>query len=147
MKYNTAGKLFQRGGLTNAQLDTLSNWYSPEAKYIHIIRQDDDADPKLGLALSFEFDEENGEYPYTPARAVMQLKDFGWGGLEFSERDTLNYTGMSNDVSDDIQIEIDGFEGGIVYGHFSGLLLSGAGKMAPIEDGAFQMRVYRIKSK
>lgn len=134
---------YPRAGYSNAQLDTMSNYFDPENGYVEIIRQDDPVSPALGLAIGFEFDETNGEYPYTPARAIMQLKDFGWGGVEFSRRDTLNYTGVSNDVSEDIQIEVDGFARDTIWGRFSGVLVSGAGVMATIENGYFRVRVHR----
>lgn len=134
---------YPRAGYTNAQLDTMSNNFDPGKSYVEIIRQDDPVSPALGLALGFEFDETNGEYPYTPARAIMQLKDFGWGGVEFSRRDTLNYTGVSNDVSEDIQIEVDGFASDTIWGRFSGVLVSGAGVMATLEDGHFRVRIHR----
>ena len=93
----------------------------------------------------FEFDEENGDYPYTPAFAVLQLKDFGWGGVEFDTRDTCNYTGVSNAVSDDLLIEIDDYRNDTIFGRFSGLLLSGAGGMAPLDSGHFAVRVYHVR--
>ena len=133
----------QRGGLTNRDLDTLSNWYSPTRRYVEIIRQEDSAQPRYGIALGFEFDETNGEYPYTPAHAKIQVKDFSWGGVEFSQADTLNYTGVSNDVSEDFQVEVLGFRNDTIFGQFSGLLLSGAGPMAVIDSGYFRVRVYR----
>lgn len=133
----------QRGGITAAALDSLSNIFYLDRQYIEIIRQDDAYRPTLGLALGFEFDETNGEYPYTPAHAVLQLKDFGWGGVEFSRRDTSNYTGVSDSVSDDITVEVDTFYRDTIIGRFSGLLLSGAGPMTPIEEGTFRVRVYR----
>ncbi|MCC7506943.1 MAG: hypothetical protein IT259_16680 [Saprospiraceae bacterium] len=110
---------------------------------MEIVRQDAPYNPRLGLALGFEFDEKNGEYPDTPAYAVMQLKDLGWGGVEFSTVDTLNYTGVSNNVSDDIFIEVDTFYRDTIVGRFSGLLLSGAGAMMPIDSGHFKVRLYR----
>lgn len=134
-----------RGQRVVAKMDTLSNWYDPAKKYVEIVRQDHPTRPTLGIALGFEFDERNGEYPYTPSRAVLQLKDFGWGGVEFSYRDTLNYTGISNEVSDDLQIEIEAYRNDTIYGHFSGLLLSGAGPMGSIEKGKFAVKVYRIE--
>ena len=134
---------YPRAGYSNAELDTMSNNFDPDKGYVEINRQDDPVSPALGLALGFEFDETNGEYPYTPARAIMQLKDFGWGGVEFSRRDTLNYTGVSNDVSEDIQIEVDGFARDTIWGRFSGVLVSGAGVMATIENGHFRVRVHR----
>lgn len=139
------GVYFPRGRFAKARLDTLSSWFDPDADYIEIIRQDDPLAPTVGVALGFEFDEENGDYPYTPARAVMQLKDFGWGGVEFSARDTMNYTGVSNEVSDDLMIEIDGFANDTIWGRFSGVLVSGAGSMAGIEDGRFRVKIYRVR--
>ncbi len=136
-------KMRQKGGLTDAQLDTLSHVLYTSRQYVEIVRQDAPYNPRLGLALGFEFDEKNGEYPYTPAYAVMQLKDFGWGGVEFSTVDTLNYTGVSNNVSDDIFIEVDTFYRDTIVGRFSGLLLSGAGAMMPIDSGHFKVRLYR----
>lgn len=133
----------QRGGLTNRDLDTLSNWYSPSRQYVEIIRQEDSAQPRYGIALGFEFDEANGEYPYTPVHAKLQLKDFSWGGVEFSQADTLNYTGVSNEVSEDLLVEVFGFRNDTIFGQFSGLLLSGAGPMAQVDSGYFRVRVYR----
>jgi hypothetical protein len=133
----------QRGGLTNRDLDTLSNWYSPSRQYVEIIRQEDSVQPRYGIALGFEFDETNGEYPYTPVHAKLQLKDFSWGGVEFSQADTLNYTGVSNEVSEDLLVEVLGFRNDTIFGQFSGLLLSGAGPMAQVDSGYFRVRVYR----
>jgi hypothetical protein len=124
------------------RLDTLSNWYDVEKNYVEIIRQDDPARPTIGIALGFEFDAENGDYPYTPERAVLQLKDFAWGGVEFSRNDTSNYTGVSDRISDDLTVEIDTFYRDTIVGRFSGLLLSGAGKMAWVEEGRFKVRVF-----
>ncbi len=140
---NGGGHYFPRGRLDNAQLDTLSNWFDPQRHYVEIIRQDDSVHPGLGLALGFEFDETNGDYPYTPEQAVLELKDFGWGGVAFSARDTLNYTGVSNAVSNDLTVEIDSFQRDTIYGRFSGLLLSGAGPMASLDNGRFVVRLYR----
>lgn len=121
----------------------LGNWYDAEQHYVEIIRQDHASSPRWGLALGFEFNAEAGEYPYHPAHAVMQLKDFGWGGLQFGRGDTCNYTGVLNDFSEDLSIRIDTFSNDTIYGRFSGLLLSGAGSMASIEDGYFRVRLYR----
>lgn len=134
----------QRGGLRGPALDTLSNWFSAAQQYVEIIRQDDPMAPHFGIALGFEFDETNGEYPYTPAFAKIQVKDFRWGGVEFSLSDTLNYTGVSNEVSDDLTIEVDGFQNDTIFGRFYGLLLSGAGPMSPVDSGYFKARVYRV---
>jgi hypothetical protein len=127
----------------NACLDTLCNRYQAAKHYVELIRQDDGLHPTTGLALGFEFDESNGEYPYTPSYAVLQFKDFRWGGLEFSRQDTCNYTGLSDKVSDDLQIEIDSFINNTIYGRFSGLLLNGAGGMAVLDSGFFRIFLYR----
>lgn len=132
-----------RGKFSDKKLDTLSNWFDAEKNYVEIIRQDHPVRPTIGVALGFEFDEENGEYPYTPAFAVLQLKDFGWGGVEFSSRDTMNYTGVSNAVSNDLTVEVLGFQNDTIIGRFSGLLLSGAGPMASLDSGSFRVRLYR----
>jgi hypothetical protein len=136
---------FPRAQPNNARLDTLSNWYNPASNYVEIIRQDDPFDPGMGLAMGFEFDEEIEEYPFTPAHAVLQLKNFHWGGIEFSSRDTMNFTGVNNHVSSDLMIEVDGYRNDTIWGRFSGLLVSGAGPMASIEEGRFRVRVYRVK--
>lgn len=126
-----------------ALLDTLSNCYYVAEQYVEIVRQDDPRRPQIGLALGFEFDENNGDYPYTPARAVLQLKNFGWGGVEFASNDTLNYTGLSNEVSDDLDIQVDAYRNDTIIGHFSGMLLNGAGGLAGLEAGRFAVRVYK----
>jgi len=135
----------QRMQCNNRCLDTLSNRYLTTKQYVEIIRQDDPIRPHWGIALGFEFDENNGDYPYSPEFAVVQLKDFGWGGVEFSRRDTSNYTGVSNAVSDDVTIEVDSFYNDTIYGRFSGLLLSGAGPMAAVDSGAFKVFLYRVQ--
>lgn len=142
MRKGKAGFL-PKGNFSDKKLDTLSNWFDTEKKYVEIIRQDNPAQPTVGVAFGFEFDETNGEYPYTPEFVVFQLKDFGWGGVEFSNRDTMNYTGVSNAVSDDITLEVLGFQNDTITGQFSGVLLSGAGTMTEIEKGTFRVRVYR----
>lgn len=145
MQRNADGRFLLRNELENARMDTLSNWFDPVKQYVEIVRQDNKIHPSLGLALGFEFDEENAEYPYTPAHAVIQLKDFRWGGVEFSVRDTMNYTGVSNQVSDDIQIEVYGFSRDTIWGVFSGALLNGAGQLSLLEGGKFKARLFRKK--
>jgi hypothetical protein len=124
--------------------DTMSNLFFEDRNYIEIIRQSDSTQPRFGIALGFEFEEENGEYPYTPSRSVVQFKDFAYGGVPFENRDTCNYTGVSNEVSNDITIEIDAFENDTITGRFSGLLINGAGKMAAIEEGKFKIHLIRV---
>ncbi len=135
----------QRGGLNNAQLDTLSNRYDPARKYVEIIRQDAPLDPHYGIAIGFEFDAENAQFPYTPAFSKIQFKDFRWGGVEFGLKDTFNFTGVTNTVSDDLTITVEGFKNDTIFGRFSGLLLSGAGTMEPIDSGGFRVLVYRVR--
>ncbi|MBK9336905.1 MAG: hypothetical protein IPM98_10080 [Lewinellaceae bacterium] len=135
----------RRATRTNAQLDTLSNWYSPARKYVEIIRQDHPVRPRFGIALGFEFDEETADYPYTPTFAKLQIKDFAWGGVEFSPADSCNYTGVSNEVSNDLTVQIEGYEKDTIYGRFSGLLLSAAGPMAPLDSGRFRVLVHRVE--
>lgn len=136
-------RVLQRGGVLPASLDTASNYYHTERKYVEIIRQDDPFDPQIGVALGFEFDDTNGEYPYTPEYATIQVKDFTWGGMEFSSSDTLNYTGVSNAVSDDLFVQIADYRQDTIYGWFSGVLLNGSGGMATIDSGYFRVKLYR----
>lgn len=132
-----------RGNYSDKKLDTLSNWFDTKRKYVEIVRQDHPSFPSIGLALGFEFDEKSGEFPYTPEYAVLQFKDFRWGGVEFSPDDTVNYTGVSNAVSDDLSIEVLDFQNDTITGRFSGVLLNGAGAMTAIERGRFKVRIYR----
>jgi hypothetical protein len=139
----TKGKIAQRGGMSQAQLDTASHHFDTNRHYVEIVRQDHATTPQLGIAMGFEFDPEQGDFPYTPAYSVLQLKDFRWGGVEFDINDTLNFTGVTNDVSDDLQVTIEGFDNDTIWGEFSGVLLNGAGQMASIERGWFRVRLYR----
>jgi hypothetical protein len=124
--------------------DTMSNLFFEDRNYVEIIRQSDPTQPRFGIAIGFEFEEANGEYPYTPAKSVVQFKDFAYGGVQFENRDTCNYTGVSNEVSNDITIEIDAFENDTITGRFSGLLINGAGKMAAMEEGKFKIHLIRV---
>jgi|Wag4MinimDraft_19_1082662.scaffolds.fasta_scaffold15563_2 hypothetical protein len=137
------GQLYQRGGISPAELTLSANCYYKNRNYVEIVRQDAAIQPSLGIAIGFEFDEENGEYPYSPSEAVLQIKDFSWGGVEFSALDTLNYTGVSNSVSDDFSLEILSWENDTIIGVFSGLLLNGAGDQAPIDSGYFKVELKR----
>ncbi|MBL7798385.1 MAG: hypothetical protein JNJ90_17955 [Saprospiraceae bacterium] len=135
----------RRAAPTNAQLDTMSNWYSASRRYVEIIRQDHPLQPHYGIALGFEFDAENAEFPYRPENARLQFKDFSWGGVEFSPVDSCNFTGVNNEVSDDLTILVDGYENDTIFGRFSGLLLSAAGPMAQLDSGVFRVFVYRLE--
>lgn len=128
---------------TNARLDTLSNWYSANRQYVEIIRQDHPAQPRYGIALGFVFSDTVRTFPYLPAFARIQLKDFAWGGLEFSSRDSFNYTGVLDDVSDDLTVTVEGFQNDTIFGRFNGLLLSGAGPMTALDSGCFRVRLLR----
>ncbi|MCB0534572.1 MAG: hypothetical protein KDD14_20385 [Saprospiraceae bacterium] len=138
---------YRRGHVrqTNARLDTLSNWLNISQNYVEIIRQDDPLAPHFGMALGFEFDPETETFPVFPALAKLQFKDFSWGGVEFSPRDSSNFTGVSNAISDDLTIQVDGFRNDTIYGRFNGVLLSAAGPMAPIDSGYFRAFVYRVE--
>ncbi|MCB9315964.1 MAG: hypothetical protein H6574_03415 [Lewinellaceae bacterium] len=138
---------YRRGHIrqTNARLDTLSNWLSISQNYAEIIRQDDPLEPHFGIALGFEFDPKTETFPVFPALAKLQFKDFSWGGVEFSPRDSSNFTGVSNTISDDLTIQVDGFQNDTIYGRFNGVLLSAAGPMAPIDSGYFRAFVYRVE--
>jgi len=135
----------RRVSLTNAQLDTLSHWYSPARKYVEIIRQDHPVRPHYGIALGFEFDADVDDFPYSPAHARLQFKDFTWGGVEFSPVDSCNFTGVTNDVSNDLTIFVDDYRNDTIFGRFSGLLLSAAGPMAQVDSGYFQVFLYRVE--
>ena len=126
-----------------AKADTFSNVLYTDKQYVEIIRQDAAFEPMYGIALGFEFDERNGEYPYTPSHAVMQLKNFSYGGVEFSKADTSNYTGVFNDYSADFRIEVDGFEHDSIFGRFQGVLVSGSGEMQLLENGSFKVHLLR----
>lgn len=139
------GQVYQRGGINPHELAVYANCYYPDRNYVEIIRQDRGDQPSLGIALGFEFDESNGEYPYTPSEAVLQIKDFSWGGVEFSALDTVNYTGVSNKVSNDFSLEILSWENDTITGTFSGLLLNGAGDQSPIDSGYFKIGLRRIR--
>lgn len=135
--------VYQRGGLSAAELALTANCYYSDRQYVEIVRQDAAVQPRLGIAIGFEFDESNGEYPYTPAEAVLQIKDFSWGGVEFATLDTFNYTGVSNAVSNDFSLEILSWEQDTITGTFSGLLLNGAGDQAAIDNGYFKIGLKR----
>ena len=139
------GEYFPHSFPDDSTLDTMSNWYNPVSSYVEIIRQDDGLNPAVGLALGFEFDEAIDSFPFTPAMAVLQLKNFNWGGVMFSSRDTMNYTGVFNEVSEDIIVVVDGFQHDTIWGRFSGLLVNGAGTMESLGNGSFKVKVYRVE--
>ncbi|MEQ1746570.1 MAG: hypothetical protein ABMA02_14155 [Saprospiraceae bacterium] len=132
-----------RALMSNAQLDSMSNWYSPARQRVEIVRQDHPVRPLFGVALSFEFDDKNSGYPYFPVSATIQFKDFSWGSVEFSPTDSCNFTGVTNEVSDDLTIQVDGYRNDTIFGRFSGLLLSAAGPMAELDNGQFRVLIYR----
>lgn len=129
---------------SRAKLDTLSNWYSPSRQYVEIIRQDHPTKPHYGLALGFEFREDADTFPYAPAYARVHFKDFTWGGLEFSLADSFNYTGVNNEVSNDLTIRITAFHNDTIEGYFSAVLLSGAGPMLHLDSGTFCVMLRRL---
>ena len=133
----------QRGGLSRFYMDTVASCFYEQSGYVEILRQDNALRPVHGIALGFELDAAVTEFPYRPAAATIQIRDFTWGGVEFSTSDTLNYTGVTNDVSEDLFVEIRSFRNDTISGVFSGVLLSGAGTMALLDSGYFKVRLYR----
>lgn len=125
------------------QRDSSASRYDLQENYVEIIRQDDPVHPHFGLAFGFDFDEDTQSWPYTPVSAVLQWKDFTWGGIEFGATDTLNYTGVNNEVSNDLTVEIDSFVNNTISGRFSGLLINGRGDMDRLDSGYFCVRLYR----
>ncbi len=127
-----------------ARLDTLSNWYSPSRRYVEIIRQDHPVQPLYGLAIGFEFHHSVDSFPYKPAYARAHFKDFSWGGLEFGSADSFNYTGVTNEVSNDLTIRVTAFYQDTIRGVFSAVLLSGAGPMLHLDSGTFCAPLRRL---
>jgi hypothetical protein len=142
MRLNNGG-FGQRGGLARTYMDTVANCYYTNGNFVEILRQDHPKLPINGIALGFEFEADTDTFPYYPTKATIQFRDFTWGGIEFDAADTLNYTGLTNSVSDDVFFEISSFRNDTIEGRFSGLLLSGKGDMAPIDSGYFRVRLYR----
>jgi hypothetical protein len=133
----------QRGGLSRNYLDTIASCFYVTSGFVEILRQDHPFEPTQGIALGFEFDENTPEYPYFPVKGTIQLRNYTWGGVEFSANDSLNYTGLTNAVSDDVFFEIQSFRNDTIEGRFSGLLLSGSGDMGQLDSGYFKVRLYR----
>lgn len=130
-----------------AKYDTVCNVFYEDQYYVEIIRQDDKVNPEVGLAFGFEYDPEYDSLPYTTTRAVMQYKNFKYGGMQFSEQDTFNHTGVVNEFSEDFILTVTAFYNDTIEGNFKGILLNGAGEMTSIEDGQFRVGLYRKKSK
>ena len=114
-----------------------------EQNWVQIVRQDDRWLPNYGLALGFSFDPKVDTFPYHPEKVAIQFKDFLFGGQHFSRRDTANFSGLYNDYSADVKFEVIDFQSDTIVGKFSGVLISGSGKMAYLEDGAFRVRLFR----
>ena len=130
-------------GASRDEIQAASNVYYETDGYVEIIRQDHPYEPRFGIALGFAFDVDTDTFPFYPNYAVLQLKDFTWGGVDFSRDDTLNFTGVTNDVSNDLAIEVTSFQNDTISGHFSGLLLSGGDRMEPIDSGFFRVKLIR----
>jgi hypothetical protein len=131
---------------TNEELDTLCNVFLPKQGRVKIIRQDDGYDPSMGLGLLFQFNPAIDSLPFESPSAKLQIVDFRFGGQRSSEADRANYTGVTNDVSSDLKLIIERFEDDIISGTFSGVLVNGAGGMASIESGRFNVRVFAGKN-
>lgn len=140
---STKNGFSQRGGLSRNYLDTIASCLYTTSGFVEILRQDHPFEPTQGIALGFEFDENTPVYPYLPVKGTIQLRNYTWGGVEFSANDSLNFTGLTNTVSDDVFFEIQSFRNDTIEGRFSGLLLSGSGHMAQLDSGYFKVRLYR----
>ncbi len=131
---------------SNEQLDTLCNIYLGDKKRVKIIRQDDGFDPETGIGLLFQFDPAADSLPYLSPSARLQLVDFRFGGARGTQADRANYTGVTSDVSNDFKLQIEKMTGDTLIGTFTGVLVNGAGGMAQIEDGRFQIRVFSLEN-
>ena len=131
---------------SNEQLDTLCNIFVSEKKRVKIIRQDDGFDPATGIGLLFQYDPAVDSLPFLSPSARLQLVDFRFGGARGAQNDRANYTGVTNDVSSDFKLQIERVAGDTLIGTFTGVLVNGAGGMAPIEDGQFRIRVFSLKN-
>ncbi len=125
--------------------DTMSNWFSPSRGYVEIIRQDHPTNPLYGLALGFEFHDSIHIFPHAPTYVRAHFKDFSWGGKEFSRADSFNYTGLNNDVSNDLSLRVTDFHNDTIRGVFSAVLISGAGPMLHIDSGYFCVLLRRVE--
>lgn len=120
-----------------------SNAYFEDQNWVQIVRQDDFWNPTKGIGIGFSLHDELDSLPYRPDRVAMQFKDFLYGGQHFSQKDTANFSGIFNDINGDLKLEITEFENDTISGTFSGVLLSGSGKMAHLESGKFRIGLHR----
>lgn len=130
---------------TNDELDTLCNVFLESKNRVKIIRQDDGFAPEFGIGLLFSFNPVTDSLPVLVETARLQFNDFRFGGLRASQSDRANFTGVTNSVSSDLKLTIERFDGEFIEGIFSGVLVNGAGGMAPIEEGQFRIRLFRMK--
>jgi hypothetical protein len=120
-----------------------SSLYYHDQNWVQIIRQDDMWNPHFGIGIGFEMHLPFDSLPYRPEKIAIQFKDFQFGGQHFSRKDTANYSGIYNDINGDLKLEITEFEGDTIAGNFSGVLLSGSGRMAHLEAGTFRIGLHR----
>ena len=123
--------------------DTSCNVFFEAENYVEIIRQDDKTQPSFGIAIGFEFSPGLDTLPYEIDQGVMQLKDFKFGGLQFSAQDSFNHTGVVNEFSQDFILIVTAFEKDTIEGTFKGVLLNGAGGLSHIENGQFRVGLMR----
>jgi hypothetical protein len=120
-----------------------SGLYYTSQNWVQIIRQDDRWNPHFGVGLGFELPMPLDTLPYRPQKIALQFKDFLFGGQHFSRKDTANFSGVYDDINGDLKLEITAFEGDTITGTFSGVLLSGSGRMAHLEEGSFRIGLHR----
>jgi hypothetical protein len=125
------------------QAEEESNLFLRDQHWVQIIRQDDLWLPNKGIGIGFSFDTEVDTFPYRPEKMAIQFKDFAYGGTHFSKRDTANFSGVYNQINGDLKLEILSFQDDTIQGNFSGVLLSGSGRMAHLEEGSFRVKLYR----
>jgi hypothetical protein len=116
-----------------------SNMLYQEHHWVQIIRQDDRWNPRFGIGIGFRYDNPVDTFPYRPDKAAIQFKSFEYGGQHFSQKDTANFSGIFNAISADVIIEITGYQADTISGTFKGVLISGSGRMAHLENGTFRI--------
>lgn len=120
-----------------------SNLWLEDQDWVQIIRQDHRWNPTVGIGIGFSFSADIDTFPYQPEKVSIQFKDFTFGGTHFSKRDANNFSGVYNNISADIKLEVLSIENDTIEGVFSGVLISGSGKMAHLEEGSFRVGLVR----
>jgi hypothetical protein len=129
--------------LVAQQAEEESSLFLEQQAWIQIIRQDALWNPTNGIGIGFSYPVNNDTFPYIPEKVAIQFKDFQFGGTHFSPADTANFSGIFNNFSADIRLKVIEFQTDTIEGIFSGVLISGSGRMAYLEEGRFKVRLYR----